>query len=106
MDLHSFKIIDFELVQKGMFVGDLERTLCDMLLENLIKNDVTIQLFLSDRHKGIRYFMRTKHLEIGHEFDFWHLSKSLIKKLKTLENTQMYTCGKRALIIMVVITDV
>lgn len=46
--------------------------------------------------------MRTKHLELGHEFDVWHLSKSLMKKLKTLEkkNNLMYTYGKRALIII------
>lgn len=62
-------------------MGDLERTSCKILLEKLIENDVTIQLFLSDHHKGIRYFMRTEHPKISHEFDVWHLSKSLMKKL-------------------------
>jgi hypothetical protein len=41
--------------------------------------------FLSDRHKGIRYYLRTQHPEIEHEFDIWHLTKSLMKRLKTLE---------------------
>lgn len=56
-----------------------------MLLKKLIENDFTIQLFLSDCYKGIWYFMRTKHPDISHEFNVCHLSKSLIKKLKTLE---------------------
>lgn len=76
MDVHSSKMIDFELVLKGMFVGDLDRISCELLLEKLIENYVTIQLFLSERHKGIRYFMRIKHHEISHEFDVWHLSKA------------------------------
>jgi len=57
MDLNSSKIIDFQLVQKGMVKGDLERAACEMLLQKLIvEYDCKIQLFLSDRHKGIRYF--------------------------------------------------
>lgn len=86
MDLHTSKIIDFKLVQKGMFQGDLERKACELLLENLTKEEnMKIKLFLSDRHKGIRYYLRTQHPEIEHEFDIWHLTKSLMKRLKTLE---------------------
>lgn len=86
MDLHTSKIIDFILVQKGMFQGDLERKACELLLENLTNEEnMKIKLFLSDRHKGIRYYLRTQHPEIEHEFDLWHLTKSLMKRLKTLE---------------------
>lgn len=87
MDLNSSKIIDFQLVQKWMVKGDLKRAACEMLLQKLIVEyyDCKIQLFLFDRHKGIRYFFRTQHPEINHEFDIWHLSKSLMKKIKTLE---------------------
>ncbi|CAI6365786.1 unnamed protein product [Macrosiphum euphorbiae] len=86
MDLNSSKIIDFQLVQKGMVTGDLKRAACEMLIQKLIvEYDCKIQLFLSDRHRGVRYFFRTQHPEINHEFDIWHLSKSLMKKMKTLE---------------------
>lgn len=77
MDLHCRKIVDFKLVQKGMVKGDLERKGCELLLNELIKNqNCNIKLFLTDRHKGIRYYIRTQHHEIQHEFDVWHLSKS------------------------------
>ncbi|KAL4126650.1 hypothetical protein QTP88_010859 [Uroleucon formosanum] len=36
MDLNSSKIVDFQLVQKGMVKGDLERAACEMLLQKLI----------------------------------------------------------------------
>ncbi|XP_008188913.1 uncharacterized protein LOC103311124, partial [Acyrthosiphon pisum] len=76
MDLRSGKIVDFKLVQKGMVKGDLERKGCELLLNDLTKNqNFNIKLFLTDRHKGIRFYIRTQHPEIQHEFDVWHLSK-------------------------------
>jgi hypothetical protein len=44
-----------------------------------------VKLFLSDRHRGVRYFMRTQFPDIDHEFDVWHMSKNLMKRLKGLE---------------------
>lgn len=85
MDLNSSKIIDFKRVQKGMVKGDLERKACEMLLEDMVKQGCKIDLFLTDRHKGIRYDIRTKFPEIQHEFDIWHLSKSLMKRMKILD---------------------
>jgi len=85
IDLNSSKIIDFKLVQKGMFKGDLERKACEMLLEEIVGQGCKIDLFRTDRHKKIRYDIRTKFSEIQHEFDIWHLSKSLMKRMKVLD---------------------
>lgn len=86
MDVRSSKIIDFKITQKGMVQGDLEKKACESLLQELEKNDeCNINVFLTDRHKGIRCYIRTHHPNIEHEFDVWHLSKSLTKRLKTLE---------------------
>ncbi|XP_050064701.1 uncharacterized protein LOC114122846 [Aphis gossypii] len=85
MDLNSSKIIDFKLVQKGMLKGDLERKACELLLEEIVEQGCKIDLFLTDRHKGIRCDIRTKFPEIQHEFDIWHLSKSLMKRMKILD---------------------
>jgi hypothetical protein len=35
MDIHSGKIVDFKLVQKGQIKGDLERQACEQLLTEL-----------------------------------------------------------------------
>jgi len=70
MDLHSSKIIDFNLVQKGMGSGDLERKACESLIDKLIEEEnCNIELFLTVRHRGIRYFLHTKYPQIEHEFD-------------------------------------
>jgi len=46
MDLDTSKIIDFKLLQKGMFQGDLERKACELLLENLTREEnMKIKLF-------------------------------------------------------------
>lgn len=54
MDLNSGKIIDFKLIQKGMFPGDLERKACEKVLEEIVEQqNCKIDLFLTDMHKGI-----------------------------------------------------
>lgn len=45
MDLHSSKIIDFNLVQKGMGSGDLERKACESFIDKLIEEHCNIELF-------------------------------------------------------------
>jgi hypothetical protein len=86
MDLHSGLIIDFELLQKGVIKGELEKAACQKLLNKLITQEhCNIELFLSDRHKGVRFFLKTHYPNVQHEFDVWHLSKSLMKKLKSLD---------------------
>ena len=58
---------------------------CEQLLTELIKKyNCKIELLLTNRHKGIRAYIRTQHPTITHEFDKWYLSKSLMKRLKTL----------------------
>jgi len=70
MDVQTGKIIGFKLVQKFMVQGDLERYACGSLLNELINEDnCKIDIFLIDRHKGIRCDMRINHSNIEHKFD-------------------------------------
>lgn len=85
MDIDSGKIVDFVVLQKGQVVGELEKPACETLLNRLLKH-IKISLFVSDRHRGIRKMMRTQFGAIIHEFDVWHISKSLTKKLKAAGN--------------------
>lgn len=66
MNLHTSKIIYFKLVKKGMFQGDLERKVCELLIENLTNQEnVKIKLFLSDKRKGIIYGHSTLRLNMS-----------------------------------------
>ncbi|CAI6376865.1 unnamed protein product [Macrosiphum euphorbiae] len=86
MDVQTGKIIGFKLVKKLMVQGDLERYACGSLLNELVNEEnCKIDIFLTDRHKGIRCDMRINHSNIEHEFDIWHISKSLMKRMKTLD---------------------
>lgn len=86
MDVKTDKIIDFIVLQKGLVAGELEKPACDKLLTRLIEKDgINIDLFLTDRHRGIRKMMREKYDGILHEFDVWHVSKSLAKAIKAVE---------------------
>jgi hypothetical protein len=83
MDILTDKIIDFYIIQKGQVIGDLEKAACDRLMTRLVVDEnVPITLFLSDRHRGIGLLMRTKFPDITHEFDVWHMAKSLMKKIQ------------------------
>jgi len=75
----------FSIKSKKNDAGDLEKNACKQLIDKLIDIDkCKIDLLLTDRHVGIRHLLKTCYTEITHEFDLWHLSKSLMKKFKTI----------------------
>jgi hypothetical protein len=87
LNLTNNIIIDFLVVQKGMFSGELEKKACDFLLNRLISElGNNIYVFLTDRHLGIGKMMREKYPQIIHELDIWHLAKNLKKKLNSLSS--------------------
>lgn len=42
---------------------------------------IRINIFVSDRHKGIAKWIRECNSSTTHYFDQWHISKSVVKKL-------------------------
>lgn len=90
MDINSGCIVDFQLIKKKMLPGDLEKNACKQMYDKLIGNDkCKIDLLLTDRHVGIRHLLKTCYPEITHEFNLWHLSKSLMKKFKNMHKHAM-----------------
>jgi hypothetical protein len=45
-------------------------------MDNLLKRNIPISTFVSDRHPSIAKHMWEKHKDITHYFDLWHLIKS------------------------------
>lgn len=43
--------------------------------------DIPIEVFVSDRHKGIAKWVRECNPSTVHYFDQWHIAKSIVKKL-------------------------
>ena len=50
-------------------------------IQDLAREEVTIKRIATDRHTSISSSMRKDHGEIDHQYDVWHLSKWVTKKL-------------------------
>ena len=50
-------------------------------LDNLIENNIQVETIVTDRHVQIRKFLKTEHPDINHQFDIWHVGKSIAKKI-------------------------
>jgi hypothetical protein len=84
-DVDSGLLADFYVLKRNILAGDMEKNAMQMLLERLACDLGNVKLFLSDRHTGVRKLMREHFLPtfgISHQFDVWHVAKSLTKKIK------------------------
>jgi hypothetical protein len=84
LDLDTNKVIDFIVLKRGTVTGDLEKKACEIIINRLLeKFGENFEIFVSDRHTGVRKLLLDKYPSIKHEFDIWHLSKTFRKKLAT-----------------------
>ena len=83
MDEDTGIIIDFSLVQVSEVPSSnaMENEGCQRSLNNVISQDVNIRSLATDRHTTITAEMRKKYPSIIHQYDVWHLSKWVTKKL-------------------------
>jgi hypothetical protein len=58
-------------------------------LNNLEAHSNTVSVLTTDRHGGVRKFMSQQHEHIVHEYDLWHIIKSIRKKLSKSGNKQL-----------------
>jgi len=48
---------------------------------SLHQQNVRVDTFISDRHKGITKWLRECQRETKHFFDIWHIARSITKKM-------------------------
>ena len=51
------------------------------VFERLDGNGIIVDSITTDRHKSVRKYMKTEKKEVTHQFDVWHFSKNIKKKL-------------------------
>ena len=97
LDCATDKVIDFAVVRKGQFQGDLESQGCSELMRILVeKYELDIQAFVTDQHTNIAADMRNYYPSIYHGFDVWHMARNLskaivkISKLKDCEDIGLW----------------
>lgn len=83
MDESSDKIVDFSLVHVSEVSSSnvMENEGCQRSLNKVIAKNVKIRSLTTDRHTQITSELRKKYPSIIHQYDVWHLSKWVNKKL-------------------------
>ena len=59
---------------------------CKRAISYLKSRGIQIQIFISDRHRGIALWLRTTQSSTRHFFDVWHVARSITKKLLKCSN--------------------
>ena len=59
----------------------MEKLGFERALEDLLHDGLEISTVATDRHMGIWKLLRENYPETDHQFDVWHISKSITKKL-------------------------
>ena len=83
-------ILDYSLVQvteTGSSVT-MEKEGLERCLTNVLGKDVLVKSITTDRHTGVSALLKRKYPTIDHQYDVWHLAKSIVKKLTKAGKTK------------------
>lgn len=96
IDQETDKIVDFQVVQVTEVSSSnaMEREGFKRCMNKIQNNGGQIKVVATDRHVGIRADMKNNFPEVDHQYDVWHLSKSITKKLT--EKSKKKECGELA----------
>ena len=77
------KVVEFNVVQvtEATSSNAMEYEGCKRTLNSLIKKKISIRCLTTDKHTTIIAKMKSVYTNITHQYDVWHLSKWLTKKL-------------------------
>ena len=95
IDQETDKIVDFSVVQVSEVNNSnaMEREGFKRCMDNIkAGGGGQIKVVATDRHVGIRADIKRQYPEVEHQFDVWHLSKSITKKLN--EKAKKNDCGE------------
>ena len=83
MDPQTDKIIDFALIHVGQCTNSstMEKFGFIQLLDGIEKEGINIGTISTDRHVQVRAYLKKVRPDIRHQFDVWHVSKNIKKKL-------------------------
>jgi len=90
MHEESGKIVDFSLVHVSEVSSSyaMEYEGCKRSLDNLLNHQLPIRCLSTDRHVQITAQLQKRYPNIKHQYDVWHLAKSVTKKLTQKAKTK------------------
>ena len=85
MEMSTHKILAMSLVQVSQASSSvaMEKVGSKKALDAMLASGVHVKVMATDRHTGIRKMLREDYENMDHQFDVWHLSKSIVKRLTT-----------------------
>ena len=83
IDQNSNKIVDFKIVQVTEVTSSntMEREGFKRCMDSIQGKGAHVKVVATDRHVSIKSDMKKKYPDVNHQFDVWHLAKSITKKL-------------------------
>jgi len=83
MEESSGKVVSFNIVQVTEVTSSnaMEKEGFERCIDHIQNQGLTIHRIATDRHISIGSVMNKKYTNIRHQFDIWHVSKSVVKKL-------------------------
>ena len=87
IDQNTEKIFDFQMVQVGEVANSvaMEKTKLERSLKYWLNKGLSIHQLATDRHPQITSFMQKNYPSVEHQYDIWHVSKGVSKKLAKQE---------------------
>ncbi|XP_076156980.1 uncharacterized protein LOC143140023 isoform X2 [Alosa pseudoharengus] len=88
MDDATKQIVGFDLIQVTQAKNSvaMERMGFKKGLDKLLDDGIAVKVVTTDRHPSIRKMMREDYPDITHQFDPWHVTKGLKKKMVVAAN--------------------
>ena len=79
IDQNSNKIVDFKIVQVTEVTSsnDMEREGFKRCMDSIQGKGAHVKVVATDRHVSIKSDMKKKYPDVNHQFDVWHLAKSI-----------------------------
>jgi len=83
IDQGTEKVVDMHIVQVSEVANSnaMERVGFRRCMETFRRNGKTVKVVATDRHIGINADIRREHPDVEHQYDVWHLAKSIKSKL-------------------------
>ncbi|KAM5181696.1 uncharacterized protein ACMZJ9_002141 isoform 1-T3 [Mantella aurantiaca] len=96
LEYHTKKIIDFqvEALDPSDAAMGLEKKTFRAALDRMIKEKLNVRVICTDRHAGIKKLLRKHYRLIKHQYDVWHVAKSVGDKMEMA--SKKHNCGKLA----------
>ncbi|XP_070548761.1 uncharacterized protein [Ptychodera flava] len=88
----SEKVVDFTVTQVSQVANSnaMEKAGFKKTLDRILTDEVKVSTVATDRHLQIANTMKKDYPEISHQFDVWHVAKSITKRLTEYTKRKKY----------------